>query len=344
MARRIRRIRFVFAIAAPLLALAACDTGSPVGAHGNARLTVQLTDAPGDLEEAWVKVQKVELVGAAEQTTTTTTGTEEQAPSTDLTVSEDWIDLLTLQEGATEPLFTGDVPAGSYSQVRLYVCDMYIKTTDGQIIATPGAELPSGVTADQGTELKLTSQCKSGFKVLLRGDMKLTPDNASTLTIDFDAKKSFAHQAGNSGKWIVTPVLFGNVANGSGSTGTGSIEGTVALALPTGTTLPTCPGAAAALTESDVLSKFVPTAKLATETAAHTGTTTAPATAGNPFTYKIGNLADGTYTLGFDPVVVGSNTLTYTAAATPATAAVTAATKGSANYSITAVACAATTP
>ncbi len=325
-----RRIRFVFAIAAPLLALAACDTGSPVGANGNARLTVQLTDAPGDLQEAWVKVQKVELVGAAEQTTTTTTGTTEQAPSTELTVSEDWIDLLTLQEGATEPLFTGDVPAGSYSQVRLYVCDMYLVTTDDKVVATAGATLPTGVTPTTGTELKLTSQCQSGFKVLLRGDVKLTPDNASTLTTDFDAKRSFAHQAGASGKWIVTPVLFGNVSGGSGTTGTGSIAGNVTLG--TGVTPPVSCGGTS-LTADLLLSTFVPTATEAT-IGKKTGTTTAAGA------FTIGSLPAATYTLGSDPITYANgDVLTYTATPSVATVAVTAGTPAAANYAVSAVTC-----
>ncbi len=330
-----RRIRFIFAIAAPLLALAACDTGSPVGAHGSSRLTVQLTDAPGDLKEAWVKVEKVELVGAAEQTTTTAT---DQAPTSELTAPADWIDLLTLQEGQTQPLFTGEVPAGSYAQVRLYVCDMYIVTTDDHVFATAGATLPEGVTAEPGTTLKLTSQCQSGFKVLLRGDMKLTPGNASTLTIDFDAKRSFVHPAGSSGSWVVTPVLFGAVS----APATGSIEGTVALALPAGATLPTCPGSTDALTESDVLGKLVPTALAQGETTSRTGTTTAPTVAGNPYTFAIGTLPAGTYTLGADPVTFSGLTLTYTATATPASPAVTAGAATSADYTITGVTCTAT--
>ncbi len=326
-----RRIRIIFAIAAPLLALAACDTGSPVGG-GSAHLTVQLTDAPGDLKEAWVKVQKVELVGAAEATE----GTTDQAPAAELTAPADWINLLALQEGQTQPLFTGEVPAGSYAQVRLVVCDMYIVTTEDQTIATPGAALPTGVTADPGMQLKLASQCQSGFKVLLRGAMKLTPNNASTLTIDFDAKQSFAHEAGSSNAWVVTPVLFGAVA------AVGSIGGNVALALPAGTTLPTCPGSASALTESDVLGKFVPTATGAAETTGHTGTTTAPAVAGNPYTFAIGGLPAGTYTLGAAPVTFSGVTLAYTATATPASAVVTADANTSADYSITGVTCTAT--
>ena len=49
-----RSFRLMLAIAAPLLALAACDTGSPVALNGSgySRLTVQLTDAPADLAEA----------------------------------------------------------------------------------------------------------------------------------------------------------------------------------------------------------------------------------------------------------------------------------------------------
>ncbi len=325
---RRRSYWLILATAAPLLALAACDNAGPVALNGSNRsqLTVQLTDAPGDLAEAWVRVTKVQLIGGADSTVADTSAAD-TTKSPQLSVDSGWINLLALQDGKTKSLFTGSVPAGHYGQVRLIVCDMYIVTTDSQVIATPGTTLPSGVTATAGTELKLTSQCHSGFKVVLRGgSLALDSAGATTLTIDFDAKRSFAHEAGKSGKWIVTPVLFAAQSKGSG-TATGSIAGNVVL----DTTIKFVKCGGDSLTASLLLQKFVPTAK---DTAVHTGTTTAAGA------FTIANLLPGTYTLGNAALgFANGDSLTYTAVATPASAAVTAGATTSANYAVSVVAC-----
>ncbi len=327
---RRRSFRLVMAVAAPLLALAACDTGSPVavGGSGLSRLTVQLTDAPGDLAEAWVRVKKVQLIGGDSASADSTVAATDTTKSAQLALDSGWINLLALQGGKTQSVASSQVPARHYAQVRLFVCDMYIKTTDGQIIATPGTTLPTGVTATAGTQLRLASECQSGFKVVLRGgSLALDSAGASTLTIDFDAKRSFAHEAGKSGSWVVTPVLFGAKSAG-GSTATGSIAGNVALA--SGITLPVSCGGKS-LTADSLLKAFVPTAK---DTAVHTGTTTAAGA------FTIANLLPATYTLGAEALgFANGDSLTYTAAATPATVAVTAGATASANYAVSAVAC-----
>jgi len=333
---RRRSDRMLLCLAAPLLALAACDSAGPLalnGSHPSPRLTVQITDAPADLAEAWVRVKKVQLIGGDSAAPDTTAA--DSTKSSQLAVDSGWINLLALAGGKTQTLFSGNVPGMKYAQVRLIVCDMYIKTTAGQIIATPGTTLPAGVTATAGSELKLTSQCQSGFKVVLRGNnLQLDSTSANTLTIDFDAKRSFAHQAGNSGKWIVTPVLFGAQSQGSGSTGTGSIAGSVTLA-PAITLPVSCGGDS--LSADSLLKAFVPTAKA--DTAAHTGTTTAAGA------FTIANLLPATYTLGVDPLgFANGDTLTYTAAATPATVAVTAGAATPASYAVSAVACKVKTP
>ncbi|HEX9105711.1 MAG TPA: DUF4382 domain-containing protein, partial [Longimicrobiales bacterium] len=281
---------------------------------------------PGDLAEAWVKVKGVQLVADSLVRDTTARDTSK---TSQLTPDSGWINLLALTDGKTKDLFSGAVRAGRYGQVRLIVCDMYIKTTDGQIIATPGTTLPSGVSASTGTELKLTSQCQSGFKVVLKGDsLRLGADSSSALVIDFDAKRSFAHEAGKSGKWIVTPVLFGMQSKGSGSTGAGSIAGTVTLAQSI--TLPVACGALS-LSKDSLLKKFVPTAR---DTALHTGTTTAAGA------FTIANLAPATYTMGADKLgFANGDSLFYTATSTPATVAVTAGTAGKADYAVSAVSC-----
>ena len=122
-------------VVTPVLALAACDSAGSVGVRGNrvSTLTVKLTDAPADLSEAWVRVKKVQLVAdsvAPDTAAPDTSQTSELAPDSG------WINLLALEGGKTKDLFSGAVRSGRYSQVRLVVCDMYIKTTDDQIIAT----------------------------------------------------------------------------------------------------------------------------------------------------------------------------------------------------------------
>jgi hypothetical protein len=323
----LRTIGYLPLLAAGALALAACDTGMVAPgaqATGKAAFTVRLTDAPGDLAEAWVKVLKVQLIGG--DSTAADTLTE----PVDLPVeASDWIDLLALADGNATTLLSDSVPAGRYAQVRLVVCEMYITTTDGQHIATPDAVLPDGVSAAPGSELKLTSQCQSGFKVVMRGDaLRLGADSASTLSIDFDARHSFAHQAGKSGKWVVTPVLFGTLGK-DGASGAGSVEGHVLLD-PAITAPVDCGGAS--LSEAALLAGFVPTAT--------SGDTVHAGTATSTGTYRLGNLPPGGYTLGNEPIgFENGDTLRYTAAATPGSVTVVADSASTADYAVSAVAC-----
>jgi len=318
-----RSLWSVLPIAASLFALAACDNGGTVGVRntsGNASLVVKLKDAPGNLDEAWVKVGNIQFIRAD------SLGQGGQVE--DLTVTNDgWINLLALTDGNTADLFTGTLPAGAYTQVRLVVCDMYIRSGD-QIIATPGAVLPDGVVPTAGTELKLTSQCRSGFKANLpKESIELDPANVNTLVIDFDARRSFAHQAGKSGKWIVTPVMFGTVSV-QGHAMTGGIAGSVAVGAGVSDTT----HCGATLLAADSLLKFfVPTATADTvfRTTKTTGTT-----------YQFSNLPLGTYTMGNDPIgFANGDSLFYTAAAVPATVAVTLDHTSASNYTISAFSC-----
>ncbi len=320
--------RFLLPLVAAILTFAACDTGgSLIGPRGKSALTVRLTDAPGDLAEAWVRVRKVQLVGGDSASTDSLAAPSELTPT-----DTGWIDLLALTGGKTSDLLSGSVEPGRYSQVRLVVCDMYIKTTDGQYIATPGASLPSGITAAAGSELKLTSQCQSGFKVLLRGDsLRLGADSAGTLVIDFDARRSFAHEAGKSGKWIVTPVLVATFTKqgGDSGSGAGSIAGAVTLA--SSITGPIACGAKS-LTRDSLLKAFVPSA--ARGDTVRTGTTTLTGA------YTISNLSPGTYAMSAERISFSNgDTLTYSAVPTPASVAVTAGAAAKADYAVSAAAC-----
>lgn len=292
------------------LALAACDGGSSTGS-GTPRLTIRLHDAPGDVEEAWVKVDQIYLQGTSEADSTsgrvvlTGEGTGE------------WVDLLTLAT-SFETLVSGEpIPAGTYSQLRFVVCEAYIVTAGGEVYATDDAELPAGVEADG--ELQTPSACQSGFKVKLPGDEGLELDEGTTtLNVDFDVSQSF-HRAGNSGRWVMRPTLTATLSETSGT-----ISGTVALA--SGLTLPACGGGAVDLT------KFVPRAIAAADSLSGT-----VSTAGQ---YSI--TADpGAYTMGYAADLAFSNgdTLTFTAAATPANVTVASGATATSNYTVSAANC-----
>ncbi|HEX6909934.1 MAG TPA: DUF4382 domain-containing protein [Longimicrobium sp.] len=291
------------------LAVAACDGGT--GGNGTSRVSIRLTDAPGDLEEAWVKVDRIYLKGGADSINGGTVDL--------LTTETDWVNLLELSGGRTAELVNGTVvPAGRYSELRFVVCEGYVVTREGEVYATRDAELPAGVTAD-GT-LHMPSACSSGFKVKFPADSSVNLASESTImTVDFDVSQSFGHQAGNSGRWVMHPVLQATSVGFAGGIG-----GTVAVAQ--GVTLPTCGGAAVAVTA------FVPQAAA--------GTTVYTSAVGTDGRYRI-TVPAGTFTMGYAPALSFANGDSLMVTATPSAASATVASGGSAtvDYSITAATC-----
>lgn len=300
-------------LALPLLAalaMAACDGGT--GGSGDARVSIRLTDAPGDLKEAWVKIDRIYMMGGPADSASN--GRVDL-----LTTATGWVDLLTLSGGRTAELVNGAVvPAGRYSELRMVVCEAYVIEKDGDVYATRDAALPAGVQADG--QLQVPSGCSSGFKIKFHGDEPVELANESTImTVDFDVSQSFGHQAGNSGRWIMHPVMHATTVGFAGGIG-----GTVTVA--SGVTLPTCGGAPVAVTA------FVPQA-----TAGTTTYTSAVATDGR---YKI-TVPAGTYTMAYAPALSYANGDSLMVTATPSVASATVASGGNAtvDYSVTAATC-----
>jgi hypothetical protein len=293
------------------LAMGACGDGG-TGGNGEARVSIRLTDAPGDLKEAWVRIDRIYLKGGPADSTGG--GSEDL-----LTTRTDWVDLLTLSGGRTAELVNGAVvPAGRYSELRMVVCEAYVVEKDGDVYATNDAVLPAGVTAD-GT-LQIPSGCSSGLKIKFKTDEPVELASESTiLTVDFDVSQSFGHQAGNSGRWIMHPVIHATAVGFAGGIG-----GTVSVAQ--GVALPTCGGSAVAVTA------FVPQAAAGTET--WTGTV------GTDGRYRI-TVAPGTYTMGYAPALSFANgdSLMVTAAPSAASATVASGATATVDYSITAATC-----
>jgi len=291
------------------LALGACSDGT--GSNGARTVSIRLHDAPGDLKEAWVKVDEVSLQG-------TSAADSMSGKVVLLGTRTGWINLATLTGGSFATLVNGaQLPAGSYSQLRFKVCEAYVVTRDNQVYATSGATLPAGVTST-GT-LQVPSGCQSGLKVKLPGGGVDLTESSQVLSVDFDVSQSFGHQAGASGKWVMHPVM-----TATSITFAGSIAGTVSLAA--GVTLPACGGSAV------TLATFSPRAI--------SGADSVSAVVTQAGAYSVA-VAPGTYTMGYAPTYSFTNgdSLTVAAAATPASATVAGGTTTTVNYAITGATC-----
>ena len=295
----------------PLAALALAACGDSTGGNGPATVSIRLHDAPGDLKEAWVKVEQIYIQGTSSADSTSGKLVLMGTPT-------GWLNLTQLTGANFATLVNGvQVPAGTYSQLRFVVCDAYVVTQTGAVYATSGAALPAGVTST-GT-LQAPSACQSGFKVKLPGGGVTLESGATVLSVDFDVSQSFGHVAGQSGKWVMHPVLTATELSFSAN-----ISGTVALAA--GVTLPTCGGGVVPITQ------FVPRAV--------TGVDSISGVVQPAGTYAI-TVAPNTYTMTYAPAYSFTNGDSLMVAATPSAATATVASGGSAtvNYSITSATC-----
>jgi len=268
--------------------LAACDgsdTSGPPDA-GSASLSVFLTDAPGDVEAVWVEIEGVSLQ-------------HETDGSLELLDNPTELILLTDLVESTHLLVADlDMEVSTYSQLRLKVGDAILLSSDGTVYVKGNPTLPADLAGAPTGELVCPSCSQSGLKVTIPNDEMELEEGDAALVLDFDVAESFGHKAGNSGKWIMHPVIHGALAAG-GTEATGTIRGTVDLALDAENTpiaIPECP-----VGETRSVQDFIPTAT-ATELVDGEGL---------PIV-RTGDVAeDGTFVIAFlDP---GGYTMGYTA-------------------------------
>lgn len=176
-----------------LLGTFACQDENEVG---TARVVVRLTDSPADYEEVNIDVQEVMV-----------------NPDND---DEGWValegtttgvfDLLELTGGIDTILADAELPAGRLNQIRLVLGEENTVMVDGQLedLDTPSAQ-------------------QSGLKVQVNQDLE--DGETYTILLDFDAAQSVV-EAGNSGKFLLKPVIRATVEN-NGNSSTGSIKGTL---------------------------------------------------------------------------------------------------------------------
>jgi hypothetical protein len=196
--RSLRAGRLLTLPLAAMFLLAGCDSSSsstdPNGDTPDATtFSVYLTDNPGEVADVWVEIADIRLVGQGQ-------------PRSLLDERTELISLLELQD--TELLIVQDheVEPGTYSQLRFVIDAAVLETVGGDVYALGGAEHPFGM-ATTG-ELHCPSCAQSGLKVNFAGGLVIEEGQNAAL-VDFDVSQSFGRQAGQSGRWVMHPVIQG---------------------------------------------------------------------------------------------------------------------------------------
>jgi len=206
----------------PLSAAAALAAVTACSSSETTRLSIHLTDAPGDVKAAVVTLTRITLQG--------------QGGETVLSDATTTVSLLDLANAATPLVEDAIVPRGTYEQLRFHVSGGYVEVADpggtGTLVyaSSPDYEgLPPGTHVDG--LLKMPSYAQSGLKVTLPADALVLETDAKILLVDFDVAQSFGHEAGGSGSWVMHPVI-----KGADIALSGNVVATLALA--PGVTLP----------------------------------------------------------------------------------------------------------
>lgn len=229
------RVRSTLLVTAALLA--GC------GSSGNGSMTVMLKDAPANLKAAVVTITEIDLVGADGVVVLSNTKTT--------------TNLLTLANSAATLVQDAVVKPGTYTELRFVISGGYVEVPDavgtGSTIyaSSPSYEgLPDGAKVS-GT-LRMPSFAQSGLKVTMLDDSLTIAAESKVILVDFDVEQSFGIEAGNSGAWVMHPVITGAAITMSGNVNVTTRLGTgVTLPILNGTTQVTLGNFNAVLTNSD---------------------------------------------------------------------------------------------
>lgn len=189
-------------------------SGAGSAAAGQGTLRLSLTDAPAcGYDHAFVTVEKVRVHRSA------SAGDGDAGWSELLLPAPQRVDLLTLNNGTLLPLGQLELPAGTYTQMRLVLAP--------NSAANP---LANAVTPTGGVETALTTPSgqQSGLKLNVK--LEVPAGQVADFAIDFDACKSFV-KAGRSGKILLKPRLAViPILSGAGQRIVGFVDGALLVA------------------------------------------------------------------------------------------------------------------
>jgi len=225
----IRTTTFRFLTAAcAAFAFGACGDSSGPG-DGSTRLSIHLTDAAGDVIAAVVTVDQVYLQGG-------------QNGRVDLLTTPFTVNLVDLADQTTTMVADADIDADTYSELRFVISGGYVEVDDGNGGSSIYASSPTYAGLPDGAvvsgQLQMPSLGQSGLKV--KFDDPLVFEGDVDLLVDFDVAQSFGHAAGQSGMWVMHPVVTGARLEAAATV-------TASVTLAAGLTLPDLGGAATTL-------------------------------------------------------------------------------------------------
>jgi len=203
-----RFLPFLVALTTLLLVTVQCsdDEGAapagPADPSGTTRISLLLTDDPDDLAHAWVEITQIYLQGETEDA-----GDSDMGRVVLLDSSTGLVDLLTLDDKVLELVDGVVVPSGEYGQLRVIVGGAVVETEGGEVFSN-GAAHPEG---DEATGTVLCPSCtQTGIKVVLganEDDGFVVEGDEMIVTLDFDVSETFGQRAGESGMWVMRPVI-----------------------------------------------------------------------------------------------------------------------------------------
>jgi hypothetical protein len=192
-------------LTAMLIGLAGCggssDTSTASGdtlasSDGLGQVRVLLTDDPASFQAVYVTIDTIQVKKRD--------GNDSDSNESNkwMTVAEPYktYDLLTLQNGVTAELGETNISVGTYSELRLNLGEQEDNGTNLLGGSHPYANYIVFI-GDDVAELKVPSST-----LKQKYDFNVDETGIIEMTIDFDANRSI-HMSGNSGQWILTPVL-----------------------------------------------------------------------------------------------------------------------------------------
>jgi len=179
------------ALAITFATLTACGGG---GGTETGTMRLSLTDAPAcGYDNVFVTVEKVRVHQSS------AAGDSDSGWSEVVLATPQRIDLLTLTNGTLLPLGQIELPAGTYTQMRLVLGN---KPPPG----SPQGTLANSIKPTGGAETVLTTPSGQQSGLKMNVNITVPAGQVADFAIDFDACKSFV-TSGNSGQYLLKPVL-----------------------------------------------------------------------------------------------------------------------------------------
>ncbi len=190
------KLRSFFALLALTISFLSCSDDKISDPENSSRVILKLVDAEGDYEQVNVEIVDIQYNSSEDDN-----GWQSFTPEGGYPIQTDLTKLI----AGNELLLSDEIiPSGWMEQIRLVLSENNSLKLEGQ---------------DDLIPLKTPSAQQSGLKIKL--DQQLDPGFSYTFILDWDVQKSIV-QAGNSGQYILKPVIRANAEVNSGS-----VSGTV---------------------------------------------------------------------------------------------------------------------